>query len=70
MRTKLRCSFCNKSEDDVQKLVAGPHVYICDACVKIATDIMEHDHPAPRRRESLLERLFRHFSSSEQVTSA
>ena len=59
MRTKLRCSFCNKSEDDVKKLVAGPHVYICDGCVKIATDIMEHDYPATPRRESFIKRPFR-----------
>ncbi|PYQ62716.1 MAG: hypothetical protein DMF58_00990, partial [Acidobacteria bacterium] len=37
MTTRLRCSFCNKSEDEVEKLIAGPNVYICDACVKIAT---------------------------------
>ena len=53
MTTRLRCSFCNKSEDEVEKLVAGPNVYICDACVKIATDIMEHSGPAaPRERAS------------------
>ena len=69
MRTKLRCSFCNKTEDDVKKLVAGPHVYICDGCVKIATDIMEHDVPASPRRESLIRRLLRHFSASERLMS-
>ena len=26
----LRCSFCNKSQRDVKKLIAGPTVYICD----------------------------------------
>ena len=30
---RLRCSFCRKSETGVTKLVAGPNVYICDACV-------------------------------------
>ncbi|MDQ6801788.1 MAG: hypothetical protein M3041_13220, partial [Acidobacteriota bacterium] len=29
MRRNLRCSFCGKSENDVEKLVAGPNVYIC-----------------------------------------
>ena len=61
MRTKLRCSFCNKSEDDVEKLVAGPHVYICDGCVKIATDIMERDYPVSPRKESFIKRFFRNF---------
>jgi len=60
MSSKLRCSFCRKSEDDVRKLVAGPNVYICDTCVKIATDIMEReDAPRPLSRvKSLFRRLF------------
>ena len=41
MRFKqLRCSFCRKKDSQVAKLVAGPRVYICDACVAIATQIM------------------------------
>ena len=33
---KIRCSFCNKTEDQVRKLIAGPSgVYICDECVEI-----------------------------------
>ncbi len=35
----LRCSFCNKSQRDVKKLIAGPTVYICDECVDICLDI-------------------------------
>ena len=30
----LRCSFCNKDQSDVRKLIAGPSVYICDDCIK------------------------------------
>ena len=37
---KLHCSFCGKSETEVAKLVAGPHVYICDSCVTIASKII------------------------------
>ena len=29
----LTCSFCGKSQKQVKKLIAGPHVYICDGCV-------------------------------------
>jgi ATP-dependent Clp protease ATP-binding subunit ClpX len=48
---KLRCSFCNKDEDHVQKLVAGPRVYICDECVTIVKRIMDSsDAPQPRPR--------------------
>jgi ATP-dependent protease Clp ATPase subunit len=41
MLKKLRCSFCNKDESKVAKLVAGPGVYICDECVSIANQIMK-----------------------------
>ena len=36
----LRCSFCNKTEEQVAKLVAGPNVYICDECVAIASRLV------------------------------
>ena len=36
----LYCSFCGKSQDEVQKLVAGPSVYICDECIQIASEII------------------------------
>src|SRR5437773_5374593 len=39
----LRCSFCNKSQRDVKKLIAGPTVYICDECVDICLDISAED---------------------------
>lgn len=38
--TELRCSFCNKSQREVKKLVAGPKVQICDECVDICVDIL------------------------------
>ena len=38
---QLRCSFCGKRETEVSKLVAGPRVYICDACVAVASRLME-----------------------------
>ena len=47
----LRCSFCNKSQNDVRKLIAGPTVFICDECVAVCQDIIEEDQglaePAP-----------------------
>jgi hypothetical protein len=47
MERNLRCSFCGKSEHQVDKLVGGPSVYICDACVGIAYDIMRRSGPPP-----------------------
>ena len=40
-RKRLHCSFCGRDETQVAKLVAGPKVYICDACVTIARKIMD-----------------------------
>jgi ATP-dependent Clp protease ATP-binding subunit ClpX len=41
---EIRCSFCNKTQDQVKKLIAGPAgVYICDECVDICADIIEEE---------------------------
>ena len=41
---KLRCSFCNKTQDQVRKLIAGPNgAYICDECVDICPEIIEDE---------------------------
>ena len=42
---KVRCSFCNKTQDQVRKLIAGPGgIYICDECVEICADIIEEEY--------------------------
>ena len=38
----LYCSFCGKSQHDVAKLIAGPTSMICDECVDLCSDIIEH----------------------------
>ena len=40
----LRCSFCNKDQNDVRKLIAGPTVFICDECVDVCNDIIADDN--------------------------
>lgn len=35
------CSFCGRAEDEVEKLVSGPNVYICDNCIRLCTSILE-----------------------------
>lgn len=41
---QFRCSFCNKTQDQVRKLVAGPKgVYICDECIEVCMEIMEDE---------------------------
>ena len=40
---KVRCSFCNKTQDQVRKLIAGPNAFICDECVDICMEIIEDE---------------------------
>lgn len=42
-KKNVRCSFCNKSQEQVRKIIAGPDVYICDECVDICAEIMEEE---------------------------
>jgi hypothetical protein len=56
-RQPLRCSFCNKSQRDVEKLIAGPGVYICCECVEICNEIVADDRliePAEGGRPTLV----------------
>src|SRR5689334_3961481 len=44
MRTTYRCSFCGKSQDQVQRLIAGPGgVYICDECIDLCREIIDEE---------------------------
>ncbi len=50
----IRCSFCNKTQNQVRKLIAGPSgVYICDDCVEICTDILEEELQEEEEEESV-----------------
>lgn len=49
----IRCSFCNKTQEQVRKLIAGPSgVYICDECVDICADIVEEEYEDMLSEES------------------
>ena len=40
----VRCSFCNKTQNQVRKLIAGPNgSYICDECVEVCSEIIEEE---------------------------
>jgi ATP-dependent Clp protease ATP-binding subunit ClpX len=39
-RQVLRCSFCNKPQDEVSELIAGPSVFICNECVAVCNDVL------------------------------
>ncbi|QCI22908.1 ATP-dependent Clp protease ATP-binding subunit ClpX [Buchnera aphidicola] len=39
----LYCSFCGKNQKEVQKLIAGPKVHICDECIRLCNDIITEE---------------------------
>ena len=39
----VRCSFCNKTQDQVDTLVAGPGVFICNECVELCREVIEDE---------------------------
>ncbi|MBK0418029.1 ATP-dependent Clp protease ATP-binding subunit ClpX [Leucobacter sp. CSA1] len=50
----LKCSFCGKSQKQVQQLIAGPQIYICDECVALCNEIIEErmaEHAEPESTE-------------------
>ena len=50
-----RCSFCGKAQDEVQKLIAGPGVGICDECVHLCTLILNEEKPeAPGKKDTFI----------------
>ena len=47
-----RCSFCNKGQEEVRRLIAGPNqVYICDECVQLCREIIEEEEPQVQQRQ-------------------
>jgi len=49
-RSSAKCSFCNRPEEEVEKLISGPASFICEKCVKLCTEILEKKpiHHEPR----------------------
>ncbi|KAF8818161.1 ATP-dependent Clp protease ATP-binding subunit ClpX [Rickettsia endosymbiont of Cardiosporidium cionae] len=48
-QTTLSCSFCEKNQYEVKKLIAGPGVFICNECIEVCLDIMDENSDAPRQ---------------------
>ncbi len=41
---EIRCSFCNKRQDEVKRMIAGPdNVFICDECIRVCDDIISEE---------------------------
>ena len=47
------CSFCGKSKAEVKRLIAGPGVYICDACVVVCSGVLEKETRAEAERQAM-----------------
>ena len=43
-----RCSFCGRRESRVERLIAGPGVYICDECIELCNEILEEERSQGR----------------------
>lgn len=50
--TRLKCSFCGKTQDQVKKLIAGPEVYICDECVELCNEILDEEFLDTKDKDS------------------
>lgn len=46
------CSFCGRSGDEVEKLVAGPGVYICNECIEVCKDIIAEEMKETKRKKT------------------
>ena len=42
-KSAVKCSFCGKSQDEVQRIIAGPGVYICTECIELCQEIIDDD---------------------------
>lgn len=40
----VHCSFCDKTQEEVYKMIAGANVYICDSCITMCSEIMNGKH--------------------------
>ena len=45
----VRCSFCGKTDGQVEKIIAGPGVYICNECIDLCSAIMAEEQAAAGR---------------------
>ena len=77
----LKCSFCNKAQHEVRKLIAGAGVHICDECVELCNDIISDDAqpgteskdgdklPVPQEIKAILDEYVIHQEHAKKVLS-
>ncbi|HIH2762888.1 MAG TPA: ATP-dependent Clp protease ATP-binding subunit ClpX [Candidatus Azoamicus sp.] len=42
-KSVLKCSFCDKTQLEIKKLISGPNVFICDECIELCNDILAYN---------------------------
>jgi hypothetical protein len=52
-KSDRRCSFCGRGERDVERLIVGPFVYICDLCVGLCVEMLETPAEPPKVAEHI-----------------
>ncbi len=48
---EIRCSFCGKTQDEVNRLIEGPGVYICDSCINFCSSLLFDDENAYKEKK-------------------
>ena len=48
---KLICSFCGKNQDDVERMIIGPNVNICNECIELCNNLLESEGVLPREKK-------------------
>jgi hypothetical protein len=51
--TTVNCSFCQKSKEEVAKLIAGAGVFICDECVGLCVEILKIESEKPNETPTM-----------------
>ena len=49
-REEIRCSFCGKSERDVDRIIEGPGVFICGECIEFCNSLLEPEMPTETKK--------------------
>jgi len=52
-KKQVKCSFCGKTQDQVNRIVAGPGVYICNECIELCSEIIEEEFEDARVDQQL-----------------
>ena len=65
----MRCAFCGKTQDEVERMLIGPNIYICNECVELCYDLLredgvvpDHNHYENKKTES-----FKHLPKPKEI---